>query len=159
MMDINMKLNKEQRKFLLDEFLSEDVARLKKEIQKLKYERDCIKFGTYNTNRGRKLNETQLDAIRNSLVPITCHLIRQVNKIDLQEIILLREKLLYDKINEFNDSLKHNDREVFKTLKAENERLKSYLINENQAYAELQELRVKYNRLKIKKSMKKWPLK
>ena len=48
------------------------------------------------------------------------------------------------KINQFNDNLKDNEVMLFKMLRKENDELKDYLIKENRAFKELQELKSKY---------------
>ena len=64
------------------------------------------------------------------LVPIGLSLLKKITKYDLMIIILTREKCLYDKINEFNDSIKHNDKKIFKNQQKEIQRLREMLLKD-----------------------------
>jgi len=88
---------------------------------------------------------------------ITLPVIKRLDKFSMINIILLREKLLFDIINKFNDSLKYNDREVFKSLRNRIKDLESYLLDKSRAYKELkqQKKRNKQLRGEIKKMQTK----
>ncbi len=56
--------------------------------------------------------------------------LRGMTNKDLIEIILLREQMINNRMNEWQDSLKYNDRKVFKNLREHNEELLDTLLNE-----------------------------
>lgn len=125
---------------------------MKLEISKLKQERDELKlsiknlkekerqiiYGGKNIKSGSRLNRNYLEQIKKgSIINLSLVFLKRLTNFDLMNIILAREKCLLDKINEFDKSLKHNDREVFKTLRKENNELTEYLIFKDQSYKDL----------------------
>ena len=133
---------KKQQNELLDvmkkkEKILNEIKKADKLLLDTKQEHSHLKYGKVPTKEGAKLTKEQLENMQSTLMPITWRLLKRIGKIDMTNIILIREKLLYDKINQFNDSLKHNDRKVFKNLRAENEEIRSYLMNKDKTYMEL----------------------
>ena len=72
-----------------------------------------------------------------SLMSLNLVTLRRLFKNDVMEIVLIRERILYDKINEFDASMKHNDRVVFDNLRKENAYLRKYLLAKSSAFREL----------------------
>ncbi len=70
------------------------------------------------------------EEIKNSVGIVKLSWLKEMNKIDLMEIILLREQMINDKMHQWMDSLKHNDREVFINLREHNKELLNSLLDE-----------------------------
>lgn len=82
----------------------------------------------YESFKARKndkitLSAKQQSAIQTSLVPFNSALLRSLTKYDLIIIIINRERFLYEKIREYENSIKHNDRQIFKNQQKEIKRL------------------------------------
>ena len=93
--------------------------------------------------------EEIVEVMSRSIMNLGLHTLKRFNKEQLILIILRREALLYEKINEFDDSMKHNDRKVFKNLKTELKELQEHLLKKNKTYLELQNYKKKNKELKI----------
>ena len=116
-------------------------------IRRLKEEEALLKFGKIEALKESKLSKGSLDEISNSLMPVGSVMLRRLPKRDVITILLVREALLYKKMHQFEESLKHNDREVFQNLKKEVMEKHSYLLDTDKAYAELQESKKKCKEL------------
>lgn len=140
-----------------------EESKLKSDINKLKRERarltkikvqlnadvDLLKYGAKEANKLTKLTEGDIENLSKSIVPVTCALLRSLPKRDIIEILLLRETLLYNKMHEFEDSLKNNDKFIFKTLREEVKNINAYLIDRDKAYWELVDLKQEVKELKL----------
>jgi len=105
--------------------------------QKLKHYNENIKYGS----KGKTMNEWQIDTIQNSITPLNLHWLRRMNKADLMIIILNREMLLRNKIEEFNKSIKHNDRHIFTSQQNEIKSLTALLIDKSPLFAKVEYLK------------------
>lgn len=148
-----------QMKELMEEIINLEkiISDLNKEIVVLKNEIDVLKYGKHALKKSKTLNDDELKEYSGSVINLKLIHLKQLSKRDLMEILLIREALLYNKINEFDSCLKHNDRVVFKNLRNEISRTKEYLLSKDQSYFELQVskkdfqvLKKKYNALKVR---------
>lgn len=81
-----------------------------------------------------------------SLLPIGLRLLKDKTKPDLIMIILTREKMLYENMEVWRNTLKTNDRKVFHTLKKEIDLLNS-LFQTTEAGKEIEKLKTKIRNL------------
>lgn len=95
----------------------------------------------------KQLTEGNLEHLKDSMISLSLRFLIRIGKDDLIKIILLREAALRDQINDWNDSLKNNDRKIFNNMKKEIETLRELLLDNTPLINKLQE--------KIKKLEKK----
>ena len=158
--------NKISREYISDSFKNFFIDELTSRFYKFKekieiLEKEEKKFisdlSNYRHFKGEKLSDEISEKMAKSPMCITLPVIKRLDKFSMINIILLREKLLFDIINKFNESLKYNDREVFKSLRNRIKDLESYLLDKSRAYKELkqQKKRNKQLRGEIKKMQTK----
>lgn len=94
----------------------------------------CNNCGTGLDDNGCRSSQVQLSKISLSSL-------RKLSKEELTTIILLRESKVIKQIEEFGEKLKTKDRDVFKTLREENEKLHNILLDESVLYKELESLK------------------
>jgi hypothetical protein len=133
---LRIEINKLEDKNYDLERLNNKLQTQYKLLQNEYIDLEKLSFGLKTTKQGRVLDNIKLEHINKSLTPLKCVFLKTLNKLDLLYIILTRERMLYDKINEFEESIKHNDRNVFRNLKKENERLHNLLMNDSELYFE-----------------------
>ena len=146
------------RKFDFEKKVTESLT---KEL--LRYKEMFNKYDYTNT-KVRGLPDRTVEAFQKSLMPLNLEVISGMTKMQLKLTILLREGFYYEKIDEFENNIKHNDREVFHNMKQEIQRLHSLLLDESILYGENQRLKDKIQTLKnrvegyklsLKRGMKK----
>jgi len=74
------------------------------------------------------LSELQIENISKSIQSLGLRQLREMSKFSLIQIILAREVLLINKIDEWDKSIKSNDRKIFQNLRKENKKLHSLLL-------------------------------
>lgn len=127
------------------ENLRKEIIRLKKCINHYhkRIELDC--------NRNWKpisLKDWQLEKLQTALVPLNADILRRMNKLDIMVVILNREGFMYKKIDEYQESLKHNDRTVFRNQQIEIARLTNLLVNNEPLFKGNIDLKNKNRKLK-----------
>ena len=80
------------------------------------------------------INNKQIEVLQTSLVPLNSAILRRLNKLDIMVIILNREAYLYEKIKEYEDGIKNNDRKIFKNQQEEIKKLTNILIDDSILY-------------------------
>ena len=119
-------------------------------IETLQNQLEKVKYNKHKNETGIELKDHELQKISYSLVNLKLIHLKKLTKTSLLKIILQRETLLNNKINEFNESLKYNDREVFKNLREQINELNNYLLDNNKGYKDLLKLKKDYNILNNK---------
>lgn len=90
---------------------------------------------------GTAIGAQRLEQIAKTPMNLSLVALKWLDRRSLMLVILQREKLLLDTIEEFNQDLKHNDREIFKTLQKEIKRLDQYLLDNHRGYGEYIDLK------------------
>jgi len=125
----------------------EELKIFKEKMDKLEKEEKKFISGT-KPFKGEELSEHKIEEIAKTPMCLNLPLFKRLNKYSLITILLQREKLLFDTINQFNDSLKQKDRTVFKTLQNRVKEVEEYLFDKSKAYRELFEIKEKMTKLK-----------
>jgi len=92
------------------------------------------------------LTEYGLERLANSLTNLNLSLLKKISKDNLMQIILLREVMLNNLMNEYQENLKAKDKFLFKSLRNEIDDLKSQLY-ERRFYAEYKEIKEELNKV------------
>lgn len=95
-----------------------------------------------------KLTEKEKELLQTSIVPLNLDTLKVMNREDLIVSFLIRETFLYQKADEFQESIKHNDRIVFKNQRAEIVKIRNYLIDTSPIYRENLNLKAQKKELK-----------
>ena len=93
--------------------LTEKIRELQKTIHKLKYGKSP------STNKGQITKTLSTRLLR----PLSLRDLKSLTKADLIEVLLTREKTIYNKIDEWNTNNKIESIEIFKILQQENKQL------------------------------------
>lgn len=129
--EISKLSQKSQNLVLVERSLTKELLRYKAMFNKY----------DYTNTKVRTLPDRTAEAFQKSLMPLNLEMISTMTKMQLKLTILLREGFYYEKIDEFENNIKHNDREVFHNMKQEIQNLNRLLLDESILYRENQKLK------------------
>jgi len=134
-----------------------EIKNLSLEKEKLIKETNLLKYGRKSFNGS--LDKNYLEQLSNSMMALSFPSLRFVNKNDLIDIIIVRDSLLCDKIEQFNSSLNNASKKTFQALRTENNELRTLLMNDSSLFKENEKLKKKIEsserRLKINSGLAK----
>lgn len=127
------------------------------ELKRLRMIEKIFKDNLLSATGRTKHNEVSLsnkakEAISTSLTPINLKIIRRLTKADLAYIILIREAYLYEAIEKYEQQMKKQDREIFKNLRKEIDKLNKLLVDDSVLYPENIELKRQISALEKEKA-------